>query len=324
MEKICLDLFRKGFSTPSKKLDGPKSRHKALAPPNKMSAQYFQSFCLIISTLFDTEDMSTTFRHSCIHGNVHVVDILTELFDDEIKNSKLIGLRKACQTNKVAIVERLLHIQHDVIDTLSYASENGHLEIVEKLLQDDRLNKLYQIQFEESEELYDKCLFDACGNGHLAIVDLLLKDGRFNPAWNNGYTMSQTPLSEACSGGHITVVERLLQDSRVDPSYKHNFAISRMCFECHSTSAKIEIMKLLIENDTVDLLETDDDYEFNVLSATFISEDIEVARWLFNEFYFAEEAIDEATDTAYKEKWVTNSENFEASMLQIRALYDES
>ena len=292
-----------------------------------MSAQYFESFCLVISIMFDTEDITKSFRHSCIHGNVHVVDILTELFDDEIKDSKRIGLHNARHTNNVAIVERLLHVRHETNETFGYACQNGHLGIVEKLLQDDRVfESTDEDETEFVEYYYCIHLINACSKGNLAVVDLLLKDDQFDPAWDNrDGGISTTSLSEACDGGHITVVERLLQDVRVVPSYNNNFTISGMCMSRTVTSAtKIAIMKLLLENDDdVNLLENDGYFGFNVLSGIFESRDIEVARWLFNEFNFSKEDIDEATEIA-RESIESESELFEASMLQIRALYDES
>ena len=326
MEKFCWDLFRKGFSTPHKKLDGQKSRHKALAPPNKMSAQYFQSFCLIISTLFDTEDMSTTFRRSCIHGNIHVVDILTELFDDEIKDSKLIGLHKACQTNKFAIVERLVNSEYGISHVLVFACENGHLELLEQCLRYDKVVILED--FEDYIQYYPRSylLNTACEKGHLAIVDRLLQDDRIDPTWEDT-DFPETALSIACVNGHIAIVERLLQDSRIDPGIHDNFTITGMTWNSEApSSTKIEIMNLLTENDNVNLLDNDNYFGFNALSGIFISGDITVARWLFNEYGFQEQDFNKAFIIARNEclnGGETRSIKFEDAMEKIKRVYDD-
>jgi Ankyrin repeats (3 copies) len=94
---------------------------------------------------------------------------------------------------------------------LTWAAENGHLTIVERLLLDERVDpsdwRNYAVRW-------------AARNGHLAVVERLLLDPRVDPSANNSEAVRWTALN-----GHLAIVERLLLDSRVDPSDNDNEAV---------------------------------------------------------------------------------------------------
>ena len=81
-------------------------------------------------------------------------------------------------------------------DALVDASGNGHLLIVERLLQQQP-----RIPARSLED----ALFNASENGHLVIVERLLQQPEM-PAWNLG-----SALRSASENGHLVIVERLLQ-----------------------------------------------------------------------------------------------------------------
>jgi hypothetical protein len=85
------------------------------------------------------------------------------------------------------------------------ASENGHLAVVERLLQDPRV---------DPSALDNGAIQMASYGGHLAVVERLLQDPRVDPS-DSGNNWA---IQHASEGGHLAVVERLLQDSRVDPN----------------------------------------------------------------------------------------------------------
>ena len=90
---------------------------------------------------------------------------------------------------------------------IAYASWYGHLAVVERLLQDKRVDP-------SATDNYGNCaLSHAAKNGHLAVVERLLQDERVDPSDAENFA-----IKNASENGHLAVVERLLQDERVDPS----------------------------------------------------------------------------------------------------------
>ncbi|KAI9350663.1 hypothetical protein BDR26DRAFT_891167 [Obelidium mucronatum] len=101
------------------------------------------------------------------------------------------------------------------------ASQNGHTEVVRRLLLDPRVDPSASNNY---------AIILASRNGHYETVELLLKDPRVDPAGN-----ANEPIVDASRGGHVSVVKALLADSRVDPSARGNdalkFAGARKHFE---------------------------------------------------------------------------------------------
>lgn len=122
---------------------------------------------------------------------------------------------KASAIGDAEIVDELIKRGFDPFVLRNYAiglaSENGHIKVVERLLQDERVNPADNRN--EAIELASK-------NGHIEVVERLLQDERVNPADNNN-----AAIRLASEEGHVKVVERLLQDKRVNPAANNNVAI---------------------------------------------------------------------------------------------------
>jgi ankyrin repeat protein len=128
-------------------------------------------------------------------------------------------------------------MNQQLIAELLNASENGHLEVVERILQDSKVDPW---------GLYNQAIKSASSNGHLSVVERLLQDPRVDPSADNNMT-----LQHACYSGHIAVVERLLQDPRVDPS-NNNLSIQLAAENSH-----LAIFTLLLQDPRVDVHKLD-------------------------------------------------------------------
>jgi hypothetical protein len=82
------------------------------------------------------------------------------------------------------------------------AAWNGHLAVVERLLQDRRVDPSAKHNF---------AVRRAAEYGRLAVVERLLQDERVDPSANDNYAVRW-----AAYFGHLAVVDRLLEDDRVD------------------------------------------------------------------------------------------------------------
>jgi ankyrin repeat protein len=128
------------------------------------------------------------------------------------------------------MVELLLSFVDPSADTnyaIRWASNNGYIAVVERLLADERVDPSalnnYAIQF-------------AAKNGHVAVVERLLQDERVDPSAANNYA-----IRWASQNGHLAVVEKLLQDERVDPTAGNNYAIKWASLNGHL--AVVELLK---------------------------------------------------------------------------------
>ncbi|KAL8830901.1 MAG: hypothetical protein Q9191_001175 [Dirinaria sp. TL-2023a] len=123
------------------------------------------------------------------------------------------ALQAAAEQGHLAVVERLLqekvHVNasYGSITPLRSAAKEGHLAVMERLLQ------------EKADVNAVSATFDGCGTalqmaakeGHLAVVERLLQekvDVNAVPYPQGG----RTALQLAAQGGHLAVVERLLQE----------------------------------------------------------------------------------------------------------------
>jgi hypothetical protein len=107
------------------------------------------------------------------------------------------------------------------------AAENGQLAIVDRLLQDKRVDP-------SADNNYAVRL--AAENGHLAVVDRLLQDKRVDPSANANWA-----VRFAAEFGHLAVVDRLLKDDRVDVAVAIQCSLPehRKRFECRERLAEI-------------------------------------------------------------------------------------
>jgi len=88
---------------------------------------------------------------------------------------------------------------------LTYAVENGDLDIVNRFLQDPRITPM-NIAY---------AIGEASSHDHLEILNLLLQDPRADP--------SEALLFATQDGNHVHMVDRLLQDPRIDPNFEGSF-----------------------------------------------------------------------------------------------------
>jgi hypothetical protein len=156
-----------------------------------------------------------------------------------------------------------LPVDGNVHRALVRAAENGHIAVVDRLLQDVRVdpsadgNSAIQIAAYYNLAVVERLLQDkrvdpsandnyavraAAVNGHVAVVERLLQDERVDPSANNNEA-----VRVAASEGHLAVVERLLQDKRVDPSADDNYAV-RWAADC----GRLAVVDRLLEDDRVD------------------------------------------------------------------------
>jgi hypothetical protein len=117
---------------------------------------------------------------------------------------------------------------------LRWAARKGHLAVIERLLQDERVDP-------SADNNYAVRL--AAENGQLAIVDRLLQDQRVDPSADNNYAVRL-----AAENGHLAVVDRLLQDKRVDPSANANWAVRFAAEFGH-----LAVVDRLLKDDRVDV-----------------------------------------------------------------------
>ncbi len=148
------------------------------------------------------------------------------------------AIRLASNNGHIEVVKLLLQDERvDPSDFNNYAikkaSENGHTEVVRLLLSDLRVDP--------SDHRNDAIRY-ASENGHTEVVKLLLSDSRVDPSDFNNYA-----IRYASKNGHTEIVKLLLQDKRVDPSKTYNYAIKKA-----SENGHIEIVKLLLQDERVD------------------------------------------------------------------------
>jgi hypothetical protein len=91
---------------------------------------------------------------------------------------------------------------------LRSASKQGHLDVVELLLRDPRV---------DAAALDNAPLRRACYAGHVSVVKRLLADPRVDPTAGN-----HDAITTASYCAHTAVVDALLADGRVDPSVPNN------------------------------------------------------------------------------------------------------
>jgi hypothetical protein len=103
----------------------------------------------------------------------------------------------------------------------------GHLAVLERLLQDERVDPSASNNF---------AIQWAAQFGHLAVVKRLLQDERVDPsADDNG------AVRGAAQYGHLAVVDRLLDDDRVDAAIaiQQSLPEDRKLFECRERLTEI-------------------------------------------------------------------------------------
>jgi ankyrin repeat protein len=149
-------------------------------------------------------------------------------------------LRDAAKSGHLSIVERLLQDEKvdpsaDNNDAITWASVLGHLAVVERLLQDPRVDPSAQ---------NNGAIQLASINGHLAVVNLLLEDPRVDPSAKNNCA-----IRYAANSSHLAVVERLLQDPRVDPNVFHEEHIWNTMFTDYFSEKSLMVLTAKLAKD---------------------------------------------------------------------------
>ena len=93
--------------------------------------------------------------------------------------------------------------------TIELAARHGHLNVVDRLLENWRINP---------SNNQDAAFIEAAQHGHLNVVDRLLQDRRVNPSSQNNRALSLPNL-------HEPIAIRILQDSRIDPVAGDNIVV---------------------------------------------------------------------------------------------------
>eukprot|EP00742_Colponemidia_sp_Colp-10_P008419 GILJ01009119.1.p1 GENE.GILJ01009119.1~~GILJ01009119.1.p1 ORF type:complete len:538 (-),score=53.13 GILJ01009119.1:69-1682(-) len=157
-----------------------------------------------------------------------------ERSDPSAWNNYAIGL--ASQNGHIAMVNRLL--QDSRVDpsaddnyAIAFASVDGHVAVVDRLLEDPRVDP-------SAAEIIQL----SSANGHVAVIHRLLQDARVDPAVNDNYA-----FRIASQNGRVAVVDRLLQDWRVDPTAENNFAL-----RIASEKGHIAVVDKLLKDGRVD------------------------------------------------------------------------
>jgi hypothetical protein len=118
---------------------------------------------------------------------------------------------------------------------LQWASRNGHIKVVNRLLKDGILFRV------DPSADNNFAIQSASFNGYIELVNKLLEDPRVDPSARDNLA-----IREASRNGHIEVVNRLLEDPRVDPSARDNEAIRWTSSKDH-----IEVVNRLLEDPRV-------------------------------------------------------------------------
>ncbi|HZZ64976.1 MAG TPA: ankyrin repeat domain-containing protein [Candidatus Baltobacteraceae bacterium] len=116
---------------------------------------------------------------------------------------------------------------------LQIAAANGHVEIVDMLLEDRRA---------EPAALESVALRWAVENGHTVIVHALLRDGRADPGANDCIA-----FGIAAGKGYTDIVHVMLRDPRVDPAAFGSTALWLAAENGHT-----EVVRMLLDNGCAD------------------------------------------------------------------------
>jgi ankyrin repeat protein len=175
------------------------------------------------------------------------------------------GKRELLLSNRVAFVDVAIKSGTDTIDgnnAIVHAARNGHLDIVERFLEDERVNPAAYsnealamaatgghstvvarlLKNERVKSSKESCpLTVAVINGNLDIVDMLLNDSKIDPGKNESIIL-------ASQHNYLNILNRLLQDHRVDPSIRDNYSI-----EIAAQNGHLSIVERLLHDPRVDV-----------------------------------------------------------------------
>jgi len=208
-----------------------------------MSNRFWKSLSVCLDAIFfdDThtqykDHKDQVFMDACKNGNTDIVDVWLMMDIVEIKSPIFDDTGPICEAStfgNVEVVDRLLQYTKKrlMVDppesknvALMYAINNGHINVVDRLLQDDRVDP----------SSHDNIAFRlACNyNGHINVVDRLLQDDRVDPLIFDNYTAR---LAAAYS--NIAIFDRLIQINAVRTSFEKSISKTSYFF-CSSHRIK--------------------------------------------------------------------------------------
>lgn len=140
------------------------------------------------------------------------------VFNIDLNNVNIDDFVNVCKFGYMQCVKYLLLIGIDPSANQNTgfinACGNGHLDIVELLINDIRV---------DPTALDNSALIDACREGYFDIVKVLLQDGRVDPTVDDNVA-----FIIACGKGRLNIV-KLLMEYGVDPYTNNNDAIVVAC-----------------------------------------------------------------------------------------------
>lgn len=205
----------------------------------------------IISTILSIEDMDQRHYRQEKNGHNSILLILNDLLYFNLQwksDNENEALSLAAAIGNWTAVDRILTNEsvnpsvnpweEDPFIPLFYrfplplvnAARNGHLDVVDRLLQEPRVDPRAMDNF---------AIRVASQNGHADVVDRLLLDPRVD--------RSVVSISGLCARGHLDIVRRLLSDPSIDPSAENNAAICKASVNGYS-----DLVQLLLEDGRVD------------------------------------------------------------------------
>lgn len=154
-------------------------------------------------------------------------------------------LEKASEAGHVDVVRFLLGQGADPVfksnSAFRLAATNGHLEVVETLL---------QVTGVDPTACNSLALLRAIQNGHFNVVDLLLKEGRSNAGVYNS-----AGLLSALKNGNEQIAKRLLQpvlNGSIDPNNVDPQVYDGLTLVHAAENGLFQVVKLLVESLDVD------------------------------------------------------------------------
>jgi ankyrin repeat protein len=159
---------------------------------------------------------------------VGIIKYLLDLYniddDNELDNRLLVASQNIEEVNRL-LLKYLSPDDYNFV--LRKASKYGHIEVVNRLLEDPRV---------DPSTLNNLALSWASKYGHIEVVNRLLEDPRVDPSANDNLAILWATINN-----HIKIVSRLLDDIRVDANTHSNFIIKHMTAE-----GNIECLKKLL------------------------------------------------------------------------------
>jgi hypothetical protein len=204
-----------------------------------MPNTFWESFSVLVTVLFEEkgdEEKQSIFMSACKKGDVEIVHMLLE-YTDFVPPATMISV--ASENGHVTIVERLLQKPIMCMDpsdddnfAIRIASENGHVAVVDRLLQEPT-------RFVNPSDFDNYAIRFASENGHIEVVERLLQDSRVDP-----FAVGNYAILWACRNGHIAVVDRLLQEIT---KYLIPFYYIHGSIRCSSYNGHADIVYILLQ-----------------------------------------------------------------------------